>query len=318
MFFSIVVPIYNAEQYLQECVNSVLEQTFKDFELILVDDGSTDRSSALCDEYAANDPRVKVIHKVNGGQSSARNAGIATANGAYAVFLDSDDLFAYSNFLEDLKNAADADTDIIVFRYRKYYGTRTESVGAALDDLKGAPDDILLTELVKRDTFFCSCWSKTVRMDLLKKHGIHFDESLCCEDMDWYYSVLEHAKQFKVLDKECIFYRQRENSVTSTFKKKSVTDYIFTIEKWYQKITAMDASPKKNALLSSLAKLYCNLLISYSRHAKDLKAEKKAIFAFKPLLQHRLNPRTAMFYKLSKIAGLNGLCTMLNLIDKVR
>lgn len=91
---SIIVPVYKVEKYLEKCVNSILAQTFTNFELILVDDGSPDRSGAMCDEYAQKDPRVKVIHKENGGLSSARNAGIDVARGRYLGFVDSDDYIA--------------------------------------------------------------------------------------------------------------------------------------------------------------------------------------------------------------------------------
>lgn len=88
---SVIVPVYNAEKYLQECVDSILRQTLADLELILVDDGSTDSSPALCDRYAEQDARVKVIHKPNGRAASARNAGIRAASGDYVAFVDSDD-----------------------------------------------------------------------------------------------------------------------------------------------------------------------------------------------------------------------------------
>ncbi|MCB8516908.1 glycosyltransferase, partial [Enterococcus durans] len=88
---SIIVPIYNVEQYLRKCVDSILAQTFTDFEVILVDDGSPDNSGAICDEYAKLDSRVRVIHKENGGLSDARNAGIEIAKGKYLGFVDSDD-----------------------------------------------------------------------------------------------------------------------------------------------------------------------------------------------------------------------------------
>ena len=88
---SIIVPVYNVEQYLRRCIESILSQTYHNFELILVDDGSTDSSGAICDEYALADERIHVIHKPNGGVSSARNAGIDTAKGEYILFVDSDD-----------------------------------------------------------------------------------------------------------------------------------------------------------------------------------------------------------------------------------
>ncbi len=100
---SVIVPVYNVEKYLRECIDSILSQTYSSFELILVDDGSGDSSSAICDEYAAIDKRIKVIHKENGGLSSARNAGLAKASGKYICFIDSDD-FVTEDYLDKLYN----------------------------------------------------------------------------------------------------------------------------------------------------------------------------------------------------------------------
>lgn len=319
MYFSVIIPVYNVEKYLRECVDSILSQSFKEFEVILVDDGSKDSSGIICDEYAVKDSRVKVIHKENGGQSTARNAGFKEAQGKYIFFIDSDDFVVYNTFFEDIKNCNNEGADIVAYRYRKYFSKENiKSVGTKF--LKTNYQNITdcLSDLVQTDTFFCSCWTKIVKRDLLKENNILFDENLCCEDMDWYYSVLEHAEKIAVLDKECINYRQRENSVTSVFKKKSVTDYIFTLEKWYTKINNIKEIEKKNVLLSSLAKLYCNLLITYSRNKDKLKVEKNKIFSFKHLLKYNLNPRTNKFYKLSKLIGLNLTCTLINILDKVR
>ena len=119
MFFSVIVPVYNVEKYLSECVDSILSQTFTNFELILVNDGSKDGSGAICDAYAQKDGRVKVIHKENGGQSSARNCGVEVATGKYAIFIDSDDFFVTNTFFAELKDKLDDDTDVVVFRYYK-------------------------------------------------------------------------------------------------------------------------------------------------------------------------------------------------------
>ena len=318
MFFSVIVPVYNVEKYLKECVDSILFQSFKDFELILVNDGSTDSSGQICDEYAKEDSRVKVIHKSNGGQSTARNVGVNSATGDFVVFLDSDDLIADSNFFLDLKNKIKIDTDIVVFRYCKYFGSHTDECGISLANINSDNKTTFLEELVKRDAFFCSCWSKTTRLSLLKENKISFDETLSCEDMDWYYNVIFCANNFEVIDKPYIYYRQRENSVTSSFKKKSITDYIFTLKKWNEKLNEISNNDEKNILLSSLAKLYCNLLIAYSKNSKKLKKEKKEIFAFKPLLKYNLNPRTKIISNFSQIFGLNITCLVLKILQKVR
>ena len=136
--------------------------------------------------------------------------------------------------------------------------------------------------------------------------------------MDWYYSVVLVAEEYDVINKPFVNYRQRENSVTSAFNKKSITDFIITIDKWYSKFMNIDDEHFRTTMLSSLAKLYCNLIISYSRNAKFLKEEKKQIFSFKPLLKYNLNPRTRIIGKCSKFFGLNITCKLLKIIDKIR
>ena len=319
MFFSVVVPVYNVENYLKECVDSILRQSFADFELILVDDGSRDGSGAICDAYAREDARVKVIHKENGGQSTARNAGVRAASGDYAVFLDSDDFIDTSDFFADLHNALKDGADVAVFRYYKYFSPQKKSdCGISLSGISFQSKGQLLAELVKRDAFFCSCWSKCTRLALLKENGIYFDENLRCEDMDWYYQVVSVAENFAVLDKPYINYRQRENSVTSAFNPKSIRDYVTTLEKWYARLEKTEDPLEREALLSSLAKLYCNLLISYARNAGKVRDMKKAIFAFKELLQYQMNPRTRLIGKFNKLFGLNLTCLALKVLDKVK
>ena len=102
MRFSVILPIYKVEKYLAECVDSILKQSFSDYEIILVDDGSPDTSGAICDEYAKKDARVRVIHKKNGGLSDARNAGFEIACGEYVVFIDSDDYVTDADFLKKI------------------------------------------------------------------------------------------------------------------------------------------------------------------------------------------------------------------------
>jgi glycosyltransferase involved in cell wall biosynthesis len=319
MFFSVIVPVYNVEKYLHECVDSVLSQTFEDFELILVDDGSNDNSGAICDEYEKKDSRVTVIHKQNGGQSTARNEGVKNARGEYALFIDSDDMFADNSVFEQIKNKITKNTDIVVFRYFKYFEDgRKDSCGINLSEITTDDKTEFIKQLVKRDAFFCSCWSKCTKISILKDNNIEFDTSLSCEDMDWYYNVVLKAEHFEVIDKPFVYYRQRANSVTSSFKKKSITDYIYTIQKWGGIFKEMENQDEKAVMLSSLAKLYCNLLISYSAHTSQLKDCKKQIFSFKWLLGYNLNPRTKIISKFAKLFGLSFTCTALKILQKVR
>lgn len=118
---SVIVPVYNTAKYLQKCVDSILSQTYHNLELILVDDGSTDESGALCDDYASKDCRVKVIHKKNGGLSSAREEGISAVAGQYAVIVDSDDWIDNNVLEECIKIAIDSSSDVVMFPYIREY-----------------------------------------------------------------------------------------------------------------------------------------------------------------------------------------------------
>lgn len=319
MFFSVIVPVYNVEKYIFSCVESVLCQTYRDFELILVDDGSTDCSSSLCDEYARKDSRVKVIHKANGGQSTARNLGLDHACGEYICFLDSDDFYTTPCFLEQIAQAAESGVDVIIFRYQKFYENgQIDSCGISMADLHDMEKPELLETLVKRDAFFCSCWSKSIRASVLKENHIRFDEELSCEDMDWYYKVLCHTNRLRVVDEAYVSYRQRANSVTSVFRVKTVEDYLWTLRKWRSAFEKIENGLERTVMLSSLAKLYCNLLISYSRNADKLKALKNDIFSFKDLLKYQMNPRVRKIGCFYKLFGLDLTCFALKVLDKVK
>ena len=119
--FSIIIPVYNVEKYLNECVDSVLNQTYKYMEIILVDDGSTDSSPQICDSYAEKDNRIRAIHKENGGLSSARNAGIKNMTGDYVLFLDSDDFWDNNKALEHLSYIiSEQKPDVVCYGYKEF------------------------------------------------------------------------------------------------------------------------------------------------------------------------------------------------------
>ena len=117
---SVVVPVYNVEKYINDCIDSIINQTYRELEIILVDDGSNDSSGAICDEYAMKDDRIRVIHKKNGGLAEARNKGIDSANGSYLAFIDSDDHINVHMMDILLNNLIKTDSDISVCRFHKY------------------------------------------------------------------------------------------------------------------------------------------------------------------------------------------------------
>lgn len=127
---SIIVPVYNVEQYLDDCLISIINQTYKNLEIILIDDGSTDKSGKICDEYAKKDSRIIVIHKENGGVSSARNAGLRIAKGAYIGFVDPDDWIAEDMYEVLYSNAKKYDADVSVCKYKIVKNRRKDNLNA--------------------------------------------------------------------------------------------------------------------------------------------------------------------------------------------
>ncbi len=167
MKLSIIVPVYKVRRYLQRCIESILQQTYTDYELILVDDGSPDSCGAICDRYAQECDKVRVIHKKNGGLSSARNAGIAAARGEYITFVDGDDAVASGTYYYNMNILrANPDVDILEFPVHKYYESpRSSIVSFAPEKVSG--NEAVFADWVKREGYeHCFAWNKIYRADL--------------------------------------------------------------------------------------------------------------------------------------------------------
>ena len=215
--YSVVIPVYQAKSCLARCVNSWLSQTRKDFELILVDDGSTDGSAALCDELAKTDPRVRVIHQKNAGVSAARNEGVKRAKGKFLLFTDSDDYVA-EDYLEKMaKFQTDTDTDLVLCGYHHLYDG---------GDIKKIPEDIGVWELSDFSEGFLSLyaqgylnmpWNKLYRRELAGT----FDLSLSLgEDLLFNLAYLRKCRRIAVLPEALCYYMQEEQKETLSSRKR--------------------------------------------------------------------------------------------------
>lgn len=320
MFFSIIVPVYNVEKYLPECLDSILSQTFHDYELILVDDGATDTSGEICDLYAQRNDKIKVVHTVNGGQATARNAGTAIAQGEYILYLDSDDYILSENFLQILSDNLDG-VDVLLYKHQKFFDEtkKLSSCGYSYANIS-CTDTYLTTiqKLVEADAFYGMPWNKTFKRKLLIDNGIKFEPGLTGEDMDWNYSLITNAATITVVDQSFIAYRQRTNSVTSTLKLKSLTDFIYILEKWAHKVNEeIQDEAFKNVLFSSMAKYYSNMLIIYNRvNDKEKKQYVKRIKKLSWLLKYAKSKRPKIVSMVYRLFGFRLTTVALKLIDK--
>lgn len=214
---SIIVPVYRVEEYLDQCVASVCAQTFTDWELILVDDGSPDRCGAMCDEWAAKDGRIRVIHRENGGLSAARNSGVSVAEGTFVFYLDSDD-YLEPDALERLLQAQQAeDADVVVGGYYYTYADREETAEMAWS----ASTTLLRSEAAealvggKLQNF---AWGKLLRAGIAQQYL--FPEGRLFEDHYWAHHVMDAAQKVTVLPVPLVHYRQRGDSISYTFTLK--------------------------------------------------------------------------------------------------
>jgi glycosyltransferase involved in cell wall biosynthesis len=203
---SIIIPVYNAEKYLQKCVDSVLTQTFSDFELLLIDDGSSDGSGKICDEYAQQDNRIKVFHKKNGGVSSARNLGLDNATGEWITFIDSDDWVA-DNFLEVFYNFGNLNEDCLYLQQ-----TQTFFKGEYHESFKSIPGLVSLNNIkntAQLDVIlkFGTPWSKLFNFKIIKDNCMRFDENLSLhEDHCFYFEYILYINTIYVYNNVGYFY----------------------------------------------------------------------------------------------------------------
>ena len=209
---SVIVPIYNAEKYLDKCIDSIVNQTYKNLEIILVDDGSPDHCPSICDKWAEKDSRIKVIHKENEGVSKARNTALDCMNGSYATFIDSDD-FVSPDMLETMLTEAlkeAADMVICGFNFVFYDTGKTEKVFCAE---KLYTDNQILNSYISDDIRPEAC-AKLINRDVI--NHIRFDEGVgYAEDLLFNYYVLKQCKAVKCIE-ECLYYYVQSSGNSST------------------------------------------------------------------------------------------------------
>lgn len=225
--YSVIVPIYKIEKYLPQCVDSILAQTHGDFELILVDDGSPDSCPQICDEYAARDTRIKVVHKPNGGLVSARKAGVAVATGDYVCFVDGDDfverdmLFTYERVLQK------QDVDVICTGFSAYYEDKVIPANQKIpfgfyekEALEAVYGKMLSVEPFYTFYIYPAVWAKCFRKEILDRVYREVPDDITLgEDVAVTYPAILAAKSVYVVDYSGYMYRQNPNSMTHTYDK---------------------------------------------------------------------------------------------------
>ena len=220
MKLSIIVPVYKVRRYLQRCIESILQQTYTDYELILVDDGSPDNCGAICDRYAQECDKVKVIHKKNGGLSSARNAGISAARGEYITFVDGDDAVASGTYyynMNILRN--NPDIDILEFPVHKYYESpRNQIISFKPEKVSG--NENIFNDWVKRQGYeHCFAWNKIYRADMFM--FVRYPEGEVFEDTLITPILFSSCENVYYSDCGFYYYYDNDGSISNSHSSKS-------------------------------------------------------------------------------------------------
>lgn len=221
---SVIIPVYNVLPYLREALDSVINQTYQNLEIIIIDDGSTDGSAAICDEYA-KDTRVKVIHQKNKGLSGARNTGLDLMTGSYVAFLDSDDAYFPDMIQVMIEAIKRIKVDLVTCGFKIVqgdYATKFSAIRTGNDEQLMTSAEALNSLIVGGISF--AVWNKVYKSGLWK--DLRFSEGYVHEDVEVTYRLLERSSKVLLLSRILMLYRIRENSISNTYSQKNTMDYL--------------------------------------------------------------------------------------------
>lgn len=322
---SIIIPVYNTEKYLKKCIESVLYQRNKNYEIILVDDGSTDGSLKICEFYNAKYENIKLIKQNNKGAAAARNEGLKNSNGDYILFLDSDD-FVADNSLNKIYECLNKneDVDVIFLEGVKYFEVENKEVrldtGMIKDNIENKPKEDVLKFLSTLPKYPGSACTKLIKRDLIIENNIYFIEGITNEDIEWTLEILVKSKKFAYCETKYYYYRQnRKGSVTNTFSKTKFECLFNTIKKNVDIDNNSEYGKFKNEIYSFMAYEYNLLIAIYSKLNKDdKKIFRPQLKEYKWLMNFRKDKKNKLIKIAYTIFGLDITSYLLNLYLKIR
>lgn len=229
---SVIIPVYNVENYLEKCIDSVLKQRVENYEIILVNDGSTDKSLEICKKYKQNYDNITLINKKNGGLSDARNAGLKIAKGEYIAFIDSDDYIDEYMFDEMIKSAQKNSLDLVICDCERVYEDRETNniLKCNLDSSRLYNNEELLCNYLLQNIRPNAC-DKIYKKSLFIENNIEFPKGLYHEDLLTTFRIIKEVKRAKYIDKPFYKYLCREGSITTNLKLKNLEDMSIIIKR---------------------------------------------------------------------------------------
>lgn len=226
---SIIVPVYNVENYISHCIESLINQTYKNIEIILIDDGSTDLSGKICDDYAKKDTRVNVIHKENSGVSSTRNLGVKLSTGYYIMFVDSDD-YVKKDFVKKMVSNIH-NNDMCVCGYIEQYINKSKNFKLC-EEYSIIHNQKAIDLIFIDQSFGGYLWNKIFLSEIIKKNGLEFNSKVhMCEDVLFVIQYLVNCNKVKCIFDELYFYKMRKSSMVWNIKSKKYQSMFLAYDK---------------------------------------------------------------------------------------
>lgn len=312
MKVSFIVPVYKIADYIPICVESLLKQTYKDFEIILVDDGSPDNCPQICDDLAATDARIKVLHKENGGLSDARNQGFKIAQGEYIIYVDGDDFWIHEDDLQKLVDLVDKNpqVDFIGFNCSYYYPStdsytpwKLYNVSLAIPTEKSEA----VIKLTSTSSFVMSSWMKIFKKIFIHDNELFFKKGQLSEDIQWFINVMDKCSYCMFVNQNVYAYRQGvAGSITRNVGLKHINNLIEILEEEVNKIGDRSFSADARACVLSFLAYEYSIILGYLQYLDKDEAERKYTLLKKYdwLLSYTQDPKVKKVALAKKVFGL--------------
>lgn len=324
MKFSFIVPVYNVEMYLEECINSIIEKSEIEKEVILVDDGSTDNSGNICNQYSIENDCVKVIHKSNGGLSDARNVGLSVASGDYIAFVDSDDYIKINCMYEVEKLIEIYDNPDVVFMKRISF---IETKGAKIFNDEGLTSEInmlrgddLYIYFASLKKYPASACIKVIRRSFLLDNNLFFEKGILSEDIEWGMRLFPKITRAVFCPADYYYYRtKRMGSISNSVSEKNVMDNFRNFKKGVTLAKKSDNNAQR-IMIMSFTEYLLRILVLYYNHLSDQnkKIIRKELKKDGWILNHRKDKKSKMIYYVYSLLGINGANILLRIYLKGR
>ena len=264
---SIIVPVYNVELWLNKCIDSLLDETYEDIEILLIDDGSTDKSGEICDKYALENKKIKVYHNENQGLSYSRNFGMKNATGKYVMFVDSDDYISDKKVVEKFINILnDEKSDFIYTSYCRFNDGKDDEITEILpididkSEIKNKSGIDILALLIEKNNYHHAAYLKICNRKFLIDNNLFFKEGIYHEDAEWSPKLFYYSKKISIYSEPYYMRRMRENSIITTKNEKSIVkkinDRLKVANDLIKFFNALPEGNTKKIIINDLVRMY--------------------------------------------------------------